>query len=421
MSSTPSAMLSGQQQNEVLQDFTDASSDLPWNYKDKNEPMERNRRVDDENLSQQMQQLSTDVVNINNSLPNEIKTKLETIPNYLTKRHKPFIQILHQILSTMKIGTAASNMDDLRKTAISMYKITIIQIYQLLWTTYFKSGTGQLIHQSTQNESITYPTNVSIWPNEIRAMLQAIETVKNTNVNHEAYLEFMNSHLHELDNHLKKSQLELNDKIKCFQGYTLTIHTHIGTYLEQHLHSFRMEIEHKIELVHYDYHIHALDLEYCRLNPNIHQKKLMKSLCESKYEQETVEQEHNLLKQKIDYYNSPSQSFEHSSIAQSKLIESIQNAEIRQHLYNQYRDTALQARASLFQLYLTTAEDEKQEFQKKYEENMKQLQSDERFINGNADFSSILFQIIHERCEKISERIRCVYKFKAQSVLHKTT
>ncbi|CAF3084477.1 unnamed protein product, partial [Rotaria sp. Silwood2] len=48
-----------------------------------------------------------------------------------------------------------------------------------------------------------------------------------------------------------------------------------------------MEIEHKIELVHSDYHIQALKLEYDRHNPNEYQKKIFKQLCRSKYEQET--------------------------------------------------------------------------------------------------------------------------------------
>ncbi|CAF1485637.1 unnamed protein product [Adineta ricciae] len=143
----------------------------------------------------------------------------------------------------------------------------------------------------------------------------------------------------------------------------------IEAYIEQHIQSFRLKIEHQIEPIHYYSYIRVLKFKYERYNPNQYQIQLIKQICQT----------------------------------QSTIIESIQNAEIRQHLYNQYRETALQRRTSLFQLYLTTAEDEKQEFQKKYEENMKQLQSDERFIDGNADFSSILFQIIHERCEKIHE------------------
>ena len=45
----------------------------------------------------------------------------------------------------------------------------------------------------------------------------------------------------------------------------------IETYIEQNLQPLRIEIEHQIELIHYDYHIRALKLEYYRHNPNKYQ------------------------------------------------------------------------------------------------------------------------------------------------------
>ena len=51
----------------------------------------------------------------------------------------------------------------------------------------------------------------------------------------------------------------------------MTIQKFIETYIEQNLHSLRMEIEHQVELIHYDYHIRALKLEYCRHKPNQYQ------------------------------------------------------------------------------------------------------------------------------------------------------
>lgn len=146
----------------------------------------------------------------------------------------------------------------------------------------------------------------------------------------------------------------------------------------------------------------------------------MKKICQSKYEQETSEQECQFLKQQIDYYNSPShQSLEHAMLAQAitTMTGTIENVEIRQQFFNQYKDIALQARSDLLQIYTTVCEEEKEDYKKKFEENVKNLYKDDRFIDGNRNLSLVLIQIIDQRCEKISERIKCVYKFKVQSTL----
>jgi hypothetical protein len=127
---------------------------------------------------------------------------------------------------------------------------------------------GQLIIQQ-QKQLVAYSTNVPIWPKEIKTMLKS-KNIDKTNEN-QIYLNFVNHHLHELDNQLKQFQTELNLKTNHFQGYTLTMQKMIETYLEQNLHCLHMKIEHEIELIHYDYHIQALKLEYFRHKPNAYQ------------------------------------------------------------------------------------------------------------------------------------------------------
>ncbi|CAF4148954.1 unnamed protein product, partial [Rotaria sordida] len=109
-----------------------------------------------------------------------------------------------------------------------------------------------------------------------------------------------------------------------------------------------MEIEHEIELVHYDYHIQAIKQEYDRLHPNAYQKKIFKQLCHSKYEQEITQQEYKFLQIQIHYINSSCQSFENVPIAESTLINSIENPQIREKLFDSYKAVAIQARAELF-------------------------------------------------------------------------
>ena len=58
----------------------------------------------------------------------------------------------------------------------------------------------------------------------------------------------------------------------------------------------------------------------------------MIQICESKYEQETSEQEYEFLKQQITCYNLPSQSFECSTISHHLFIDSIQNLTVQEAL-----------------------------------------------------------------------------------------
>ncbi|CAM4828906.1 unnamed protein product [Rotaria magnacalcarata] len=141
-------------------------------------------------------------------------------------------------------------------------------------------------------------------------------------------------------------------------------------YIEENLNSsLSKKIKHQVELIHYDYHIQALQLEYFQHKPNEYQKQLMKQICQSKYEQETSEQEYEFLKEQIAYYNLPSQSFESLTIPHHPFIDSIQNLTIREALMKQFKEVAIQSRIALFNIYLKSAEDQREEYQKKHEAN----------------------------------------------------
>jgi hypothetical protein len=147
----------------------------------------------------------------------------------------------------------------------------------------------------------------------------------------------------------------------------------------------------------------------------------MNEVCQSKYIQELAEQEYHLLKQQITYYNSPSQSFDSSSIAHSLLNDlSIQDKQMQQEYYQKCKALAEECRTNLFAMYMQAAEDQREEYKKKYEANVKKIFSSKHpSLNNDKEkqLSQIMIQLIDQRCQKISERIKCIYKFKAQSFL----
>jgi hypothetical protein len=151
------------------------------------------------------------------------------------------------------------------------------------------------------------------------------------------------------------------------------------------------------------------------------QRQLMNELCQCRYEQETTEQEYHFLKQQIAHYNSSCQSFSSSPIAHSPVLDSIQNPQLRQRLVQQYREVAEQARANIFALYTATAEEQKDEYKKKSNACREKMWTAYRSsADRNERIDSTMLGLIHQRCEKISERIRCVYKFKHQSLMKKS-
>ncbi|CAF1572818.1 unnamed protein product, partial [Adineta steineri] len=143
----------------------------------------------------------------------------------------------------------------------------------------------------------------------------------------------------------------------------------------------------------------------------------MKELCQSKYEQETTEQEVHFLEQQIIYYNSPSQSFECSPISQDPLINSIQDANIRQELLQQYKKIAEQSRANMFTLYMKTAKEQQEEYKKKHETDLTKMWDAYRLPSSNNEkISPKMLDLMNQCFMKISERIKCIYKFKADSI-----
>ncbi|CAF1927927.1 unnamed protein product [Rotaria magnacalcarata] len=193
------------------------------------------------------------------------------------------------------------------------------------------------------------------------------------------------------------------------------------TYIKQNLDlSLHKKIEHQVELIYYDYYIRALKLEYHRHKSNEYQKQLMIRICQSKYEKETSEQEYEFLKQQIAYYNLPSQSFECSTISHHPSIDSIQNLTVQEALMKEFKEVAVQSRITLFNMYLKSAEDQREEYKKKHETNVKKMDASQHTLNNNEKLSSTFVQLINERCNKINERIQCIYKPKRQSFQSKS-
>lgn len=263
-------------QFETLQEFDKMGIDLIWNMDTHREKEEENQQPQLILMSSQPNQ-SKAVITTNNDnihLINEIQMDIEKIPVYLTKHNPLFQQMVHNIHSTLETTASimidqTNNKECIRKIGLLIYKIMIIQIYHFLWSTYLKSGLGQLIATTTTHEQqVSYRTNISIWPKELKELFLVTVKIQMKNIDNQHYLKFVREQLSLLDSQLNQCRSQLNILANHFHGYTSQIQNMIKSYIEEHFHLFRMKIEHQVELLHFDYHIQALKLEYIRHCPN---------------------------------------------------------------------------------------------------------------------------------------------------------
>lgn len=147
----------------------------------------------------------------------------------------------------------------------------------------------------------------------------------------------------------------------------------------------------------------------------------MNQACRRQYDQETSEQGYQLLRQQIHHrQTSPNHAFECSPLGRSttRLLGSIPDTDRRQQIFQQYKNLVEQARDELFQVDIKFLDEARKELRMKYEEIIKTMWTAHRHPKDQIQtISSLMIQMITQRCEKISERIRCMYKFNAQSIL----
>jgi len=120
----------------TLMEFKKMAIDLPWNVKTNTMQVEQKQMFHIDSFSSTSENVDCSIT--------AMKTKINEIPNFLTKQSRFFQQLFHQIQSSMTETIPNTDMEDLSEIARFIYKIMIIQTYHLLWTAYYKSGKGEL-------------------------------------------------------------------------------------------------------------------------------------------------------------------------------------------------------------------------------------------------------------------------------------
>ncbi len=184
-------------------------------------------------------------------------------PDYLAKNDKSFENMLNSVLCTTATTTVTLNrLEDFRQMATFIHYIKYNEILYSLWTVYLKSGLGELkAAQHPRN-----PLNPQVWPMSVKSMVKT--NIRSGVKEHDACLAYVKNRLVELEKDIKQSQSNLHDQINRLSTNSSSIIRHaIQTFIDKKLIKLRKTIEHKIQLVHYDYDERILELQYLQHNP----------------------------------------------------------------------------------------------------------------------------------------------------------
>jgi hypothetical protein len=225
--------------------------------------------MEDHDLSQKLSQLSTSHQNQEKVTKIEKQTVEKPVPDYLLKANKSFEKLIYPLLP--KTTTTSNIVEDLRQVAILIHQIMSSHILHSLWTTYLKSGMGELKGQQQLTQA-----SVLFWPLKVKSMVT--KDIRAGTNEHDACMTFVQKRLSELEENMKQYRTELNVRESRLHGYTQAIRRAIETFVQQGVDSLQRDIEHKIVLVQFDYNDRVLELEYLHHNPNEDQVRLWEFL-----------------------------------------------------------------------------------------------------------------------------------------------
>lgn len=134
--------------------------------------------------------------------------------------------------------------------------------------------------------------------------------------------------------------------------------------------------------------------------------QIMRGLCQAKYGFELARLEHGYVLSQMARH--------HPHDGQVTCIAAIQGPRKREELAKKYNAVVAQSRASLCQLYVKSLEDEKDMYRKQYGQLIGSMWADHRSMNVDQPMSRLMIELIDRRCQKIGDRLQCIYQFEKQ-------
>jgi hypothetical protein len=122
----------------------------------------------------------------------------------------------------------------------------------------------------------------------------------------------------------------------------------------------------------------------------------------------------NFLKQQISIHITSHPFAKQKFIAHLSIIDDIRDPIIRRQLYQQYKETAEQARIKMMKITLECAEEQREQCQQQFNIEVKQIWDMEKTLPSEQQLTQMMRDLIEQRLANITARIECLYKFKIQ-------
>ncbi|CAF1383669.1 unnamed protein product [Rotaria sordida] len=327
-------------------------------------------------------------------------------PKYLSSNNKAFEQMINSVLEKTR---SSIDIEYLRAIAVLIHQLECVDLDRLLWTTYLRSGTSTLKPQATTS-------TLSLWPLEVKQRMidRGQTTTSDPNeIDHASCLSYAQRVLQKFRNQTELYQAQLKErKQRLNNRWTSDIEEAIIKFVQQHvIPLYKVPTQGQIAAVEYDYNDQLIQLEYEQQNPNEYQKDIFKNLTQAKYEKETAKFDVAILKQRIAYNHLP-QSFESLKIPAPILLDKIVDTNIRQNLMNQCEKILQRTTSDMMIVYIATAEEKMNEYQKKFDSDFIKMKENQRSGPSHEKLTQTMLDIMERRFKNINERLIHLYKLK---------
>lgn len=139
---------------------------------------------------------------------------------------------------------------------------------------------------------------------------------------------------------------------------------------------------------------------------------MFKQLCCSKYRQALSEHELQSIQQEVNDAKSFDSAFISLSKFELKFLDTIEDSAMKDQLFKEYYAVAQKARDEILKLCVRVAEKLRDEHRDSFNIGIKHMWSYRNLASDQEKLSFVMIQLIEQRCQKISERIQCIYKLK---------
>ncbi|CAF1559392.1 unnamed protein product [Rotaria sordida] len=309
---------------------------------------------------------------------------------------------------TAAVSSSSDNLEKFRQIAILIHRIKYIEILYSLWTIYLQSGSGQLNSHYSRNE-----LGPQLWVKPVKSMVKV--PVRSGVEENEACLAYVKNRLAQLVKVKQEYHVDLQVQLNHLPHCSIMIQQAIEKFIEENLISLRKKIEHKIQLVHFDYDEQIVKLDYLQQNPNEAQIKLTEELCTAKQQEELSKYTSELLDKQLIHCNA-SYNFERLPIARVPLFDSIGNANVQQQFYSQYKQIIEQTKKDMHTLYTQSATNQQMRYQNEYNDKMKKIREEQQLLPDEQKLTTKMIEIIEQRARLIEERLKSIHHFKLEKL-----